>query len=177
MNKEWMTLLQEQNQLGKLMEVNQKTEQYGLSLREEDAKLILKERRQTLKDEKRIELGESITKKIIDEFCDSDFLYQDNYVSTIIKLQEIFFMYKNEMHDEITDEELLHFMKEQFENVCFGDLDYLEGTCLNIFAQAIRAGYRGYKSSQGYGEYGELDEVKRWDYELYLESLKDLCWR
>lgn len=172
-----MTLLQEQNQLGKLMEVNQKTEQYGLSLREEDAKLILKERRQTLKDEKRIELGESITKKIIDEFCDSDFLYQDNYVSTIIKLQEIFFMYKNEMHDEITDEELLHFMKEQFENVCFGDLDYLEGTCLNIFAQAIRAGYRGYKSSQGYGEYGELDEVKRWDYELYLESLKDLCWR
>lgn len=177
MNKEWMTLLQEQNQLGKLMEVNQKTERYGLSLREEDAKLILKERRQTLKDEKRIELGESITKKIIDEFCDSDFLYQDNYVSTIIKLQEIFFMYKNEMHDEITDEELLHFMKEQFENVCFGDLDYLEGTCLNIFAQAIRAGYRGYKSSQGYGEYGELDEVKRWDYELYLESLKDLCWR
>ncbi len=172
-----MTLLQEQNQLGKLMEVNQKTERYGLSLREEDAKLILKERRQTLKDEKRIELGESITKKIIDEFCDSDFLYQDNYVSTIIKLQEIFFMYKNEMHDEITDEELLHFMKEQFENVCFGDLDYLEGTCLNIFAQAIRAGYRGYKSSQGYGEYGELDEVKRWDYELYLESLKDLCWR
>ena len=27
---------------------------------------------------------------------------------------------------EITDDELLHLMKEQFENICFGDLDYLE---------------------------------------------------
>lgn len=176
MNKEWMTLLQEQNQLGKLMEVNQKTERYGLSLREEDAKLILKERRQTLKDEKRIELGESITKKIIDEFCDSDFLYQDNYVSTIIKLQEIFFMYKNEMHDEITDEELLHFMKEQFETVCFGDPGYLEGTCLADFAKAVRAGYSGYRQSDGYGEYKKFDEVTRWDERLYYEVLKDLCW-
>ena len=65
-------------------------------------------------------------------------------------------------------------MREQYENVCFGDLDYLEGTCLNIFAQAVRAGYEGYKESQGYGEYGRLDEVKRWDYELYLQALSQL---
>ncbi len=31
-------------------------------------------------------------------------------------------MYKNEMQDEITDEELLNFMKEQFETVGYGDL-------------------------------------------------------
>lgn len=58
-------------------------------------------------------------------------------------------MYKNEMQDEITDEELLNFMKEQFETVCYGDLDYLEGTCLDIFAQAIRAGYRGISKHKG----------------------------
>ena len=40
------------------------------------------------------------------------------------------------MLDEISDEELLQFMQEQFDSVCFGDLDYLEGTCLEIFAQA-----------------------------------------
>ena len=78
------------------------------------------------------------------------------------------------MEDEITDDELLHLMKEQFELICFGDLDYLEGTCLANFAQAIRAGYDGYKNSDGYGEYSKFDEVERWDYELYLETLKEL---
>ena len=47
------------------------------------------------------------------------------------------------MEDEITDDELLHLMKEQFELLWFGDLDYLEGTCLADFAQAVRAGYEG----------------------------------
>ncbi len=81
------------------------------------------------------------------------------------------------MQDEITDAELLHLMKEQFENICFGDLDYLESTCLANFAEAIRAGYDGYKGSDGYGEYSKFDDVKRWDYELYLKALKELCWR
>ena len=65
-------------------------------------------------------------------------------------------------------------MKEQFETLCFGDLDYLEGTCLSIFSQAIRAGYRGYKTSGGRGEASRFDEVKRWDYDLYMEALSEL---
>lgn len=56
-------------------------------------------------------------------------------------------------------DELLHLMKEQFENICFGDLDYLESTCLANFAEAIRAGYEGYKSSDGYGEYTRIFQV------------------
>lgn len=59
----------------------------------------------------------------------------------------------------------------------FGDFDYLEGTCLDIFAQAVRAGYRGYQQTGGRGEYAEFDEVLRWDRELYLEVLRDLCWK
>ena len=176
MNNEWIVLLQQQNQLDKVIETNSSTAQYGLVLSEQDAQLIMQERNNTLRTQKRVEFGETITTKIIYEFCDSDFIYQDNYVDTIIRLQEIFFLYKNEMSDEITDDELLHFMKEQFEHICFGDLNYLEGTCLSNFAQAIRAGYRGYKSTDGYNEYDQFDEVKRWDYELYFETLKDLCW-
>ena len=78
------------------------------------------------------------------------------------------------MMDEITDDELLHFMKEQFETICYGDLEYLEGTCLMNFATAIRAGYEGFKDSDGYREYSQFDEVKRWDYDLYLETLMEL---
>ena len=169
-----MILLQQKNQLEKVIETNKTTEQFGLVLSEQDAKLILEERKDTLQKQKRVEFGEGIVPKIIYEFCDSDFIDQNNYVDTIIRLQEIFYLYKNEMQDEITDDELLHLMKEQFELICFGDLDYLEGTCLANFAQAIRAGYDGYKNSDGYGEYSKFDEVERWDYELYLETLKEL---
>ena len=176
MNQDWIVLLQQQSQLGKVMETNQKTAPYGLFLSEQDAELLIEEHHHALQEQKRVEFGGGITPKIIYEFCDSDFIDQNNYVDTIIKLQEIFYLYKNEMLDEITDDELLHFMKEQFEEICFGDLDYLEGTCLNNFSQAIRAGYRGHESSQGYGEYEQFDEVKRWDYELYFETLKELCW-
>ena len=165
MEKDWMILLQQKNQLAKVMETNEMSARYGLAV---------SERTQTLRAERRVEFGPGILPRVIEEFCDSDFIDQNNYVDTLIRLQEIFYLYKNEMHDEISDEELLHFMKEQFEEVCFGDLGYLEGTCLRIFAEAVRAGYRGYQASEGYGEYGAFDEVKRWDRELYLEALHDL---
>lgn len=176
MSKDWMVLLQEQDQLATVVKTNETTEQFGLSLTEQDAKLILEERKNSLMEQKRIEFGEGIAAKIIYEFYDSDYIHQSNYVDTIVRLQEIFYLYKNEMQDEITDDELLHLMKEQFENICFGDLDYLESTCLANFAKAIRAGYGGYKGSDGYGEYSKFDDVKRWDYELYLETLRELCW-
>lgn len=177
MGREWMALLQQKNQLEKVIQTNQKTEQFGLVLTQQDAELILEERKNSLMEQKRVEFGEGIATKIIYEFCDSSYIDQNNYVDTILRLQEIFYQYKNEMEDEITDEELLHLMKEQFELICFGDLEYLESTCLANFSQAVRAGYEGYQGTEGYGEYSKFDEVKRWDYELYLEALKDLCWR
>ena len=176
MDQNWLTLLQ-QNQLEKVMETNLTTKRYGLVLSEQDAQLILKERSNALKEQKRVEFGTGIAARIIYEFCDSDYIDQNNYVDTIVRLQEIFYLYKNEMQDEITDDELLHLMKEQFETLCFGDLDYLEGTCLDLFAQAIRVGYGGYIGTDGYGEYSKFDVVQRWDHELYLETLKELCWR
>ena len=177
MGKEWMALLQRQNQLEKVIKTNQATEQFGLVLTQQDAQLILEERKNSLMEQKRVEFGEGIVTKIIYEFCDSSYIDQSNYVETILRLQEIFYLYKNEMQDEITDDELLHLMKEQFELICFGDLEYLESTCLSLFSQAIRRGYDGYKGSDGYGEYSRFDEVTRWDYELYLETLKELLWR
>lgn len=169
-----MILLQQKNQLAKVLETNEMTARYGLVLTQQDAELLAAERSRVLKRERRVEFGPGILPKVIEQFCDSDFIDQNNYVDTLLRLQEIFYLYKNEMQDEISDEELLHFMKEQFEGVCFGDLGYLEGTCLQIFAEAVRAGYRGYQASEGYGEYTELDEVKRWDRDLYLEALYDL---
>ncbi len=170
---DWMLAYQRQEMLTKTLETNEKSERFGLTLTRQDAELLLQERGK----QKRVEFGGGILPQLIDTFCDSDFICQSNYVETLVRLQEIFYLYKNEVQDNLTDDELLHLMKEQFEFLCFGDLDYLEGTCLSNFAQAVRAGYRGYLATDGRGEYSRFDEVQRWDYELYRETLKELCGR
>jgi hypothetical protein len=81
------------------------------------------------------------------------------------------------MLDEITDEELLNFMREQFDDVCYGDLEYLETTCLEIFAEAIRAGYKDYQITQGKGTFSGMDIVQRWDRNVYLQTLREICRR
>lgn len=175
--KNWLEKMTSQFLWKQLQETNQFTEKYGLKISENDAKILIAEKTKVLKMEQRVEFGESVLPKIIYTFCDSAYLTQENYLDTLIRLQEIFFSYKNEMQDEITDEELLHFMKEQFEDICYGDLEYLETTCLELFSEAIRAGYRGYQATEGRGEFSKIDIVQRWDRELYLETLKELCWR
>lgn len=176
--KEWTELLMGgQMQAVQILETNSYTKEYGLTLSNEEAGLLAAERGNVLREQKRVEFGPGILTRIIYEFCDSAYIEQENYVETLVRLQEIFYLFKNEMSDEITDDELLHFMKEQFETICFGDLDYLAGTCLEIFSKAVRAGYRGYRGTDGRNEYGQFDEVKRWDRELYQQALTELCWR
>ena len=172
----WLELANSRTWLKQVEATNQYTEKFGLSLSQEDTQFLLAEMNEILKAQRRVEFGQGILPRIIYVFCDSSFILQCDYVETLIRLQEIFYLYKNEMNDEITDDELLCFMKEQFETVCFGDLGYLEGTCLDIFAQAIRRGYRGYQETQGKGEFEKFDIVERWDKELYLAALRELCW-
>ncbi len=175
--KNWMELMAKQTQMKQVLETVAYTERFGLTLSQKEAELLAEERMLALKKERRVEFGQGILPQIIYAFCDSAYIEQENYCDVLAELQEIFYMYKNEMLDEITDDELLEFMKEQFEGVCFGDLDYLKGTCLDIFAQAVRAGYAGYRKSGGQGEFGQFDIVTRWDKKLYLETLQELCWR
>lgn len=176
-NQNILEIMNQKMWIQEVQDMNQVTEKFGLSLTKEDIEMLITAKSDTLKAERRIEFGESILPKIIFTFCDSSYISQRNYADTLARLQEIFFLYKNEMMDEITDDELLSFMKEQFEEVCFGDLDYLEGTCLEIFAEAIRAGYQGFIQTQGKGEFAKVDIVKRWDKQLYLETLENLFGR
>lgn len=174
---EWMFSLQKREQTEAVLASNQRTGQYGLALTRQDAELLLEARSSVLREQRRIEFGGGILPRMIDIFCDSDFMEQSCYVDTLIRLQEIFYQFKNEMNDEITDDELLCLMREMFEFLCFGDLDYLEGTCLSNFAQAVRAGYNEYQFSRGMGEYLRFDEVQRWDHRLYHNALKERLWR
>lgn len=126
--------------LTRILEVNQETERFGVTLTKQEAKLLLTERKEILKKQERVEFGEGILVKLMKAFCDSPYIWQDNYLETLERLMEIFYFYKNETLDELTDDELLTFMKEEFDGECEGSLDYLEDTCLDRLARGCRRG-------------------------------------
>lgn len=184
MDNIYQLMLQEQQkaELKKIVDSNEKTRAFGLTLSEEQAKELLVSRKNSLADTQRVEFGGSILPKLIHAFCDSQFIEQDNYLMVLTELQEIFYTYKNESMDDLTDDELLDFMRRQFDEVCFGDLDYLKGTCLERFTRAIRSGYRSsyqkrlrdeYSLRKEDNEYTKFSEEATWDYELYKLKLED----
>ena len=174
----WLTAAAQQQQLQKVLDTNKRTEAYGLVLTQQDAENLLAGRKAVLQETQRVELRHSILPVLIETFCSSTYLHPQNYVETLLRLQEIFFYYKNETMDELTDEELLQVMPEQFDGVCYGDLDYLENTCLDIFAQAVRAGYQGRNPKERNLDFSASDIVPRWDRQLYLDALQELMgWR
>ncbi len=173
-------LIQRKNQeqeIAALTACNVKTEEFGLVLTKEEARELVISRNESLKKHKRVEFNTGILEKLIYNFCDSQYILQETYAGTLMELQDIFYLFKNEAEDKLTDDELITFMKEQFENICSGDTDYLADTCLERFAQAIRAGYTGYIGTDGHNEYEKFDEEPRWDKDLYLQVLTELFWR
>ena len=58
-------MLMEKYQVENILRVNEYTEKFGLTLSMEDARVLAKSKNETLKEEQRVELGESILPKII----------------------------------------------------------------------------------------------------------------
>lgn len=123
---------------------NERTVEYGLTLHEEDVKEIIETRNVALEKSGRIEFNGQIINKIIITFCDSPYISQYNYSDTINELVEIFYNYKNETLDYISDDELIEIMKEYFDNYCQGSLELLEGKVLYKIANNIRDGVKDY---------------------------------
>ena len=142
-----------QFQIEKVTDCNQYSQKFGVQLSKKDAMMLLDARKNSLKEQERVEFGGGILPKLIFAFCDSPFIYQDNYVDTLESLQDIFYLYKNESLDELTDDELIGYMKKHFDNDCQGSLEYLEDTCLEDFARSIREGTRGF-----IGKYEDQEE-------------------
>lgn len=168
---------QRRRDLALLAACNETTAGFGLTLSPEEAGELIRRRDESLKKYGRVEFDGGILDRLVYAFCDSPYLNQDNNSEMLGQLQDIFYEFKNETEGQMTDEELLNFMREQFDEVCFGDAGYLEDTCLNRFAAGVRAGYRTYHASDGRQSYEPFSEEARWDSELYLVALRELCWR
>lgn len=142
MDKNYLEIINQKKQLeiSNIKKWNKHTSQYGLLLSDKQIQNILNRRKEVLKETGRVEFRGGIIEKLIKEFCDSQYIDQENYESTLYELLEIFYEYKNETMDLVTDEELIKFMKESFDGVAQGDLEYLAGTVMDKMKENVLRG-------------------------------------
>lgn len=120
-----------QIEIANIKKCNEYTSKHGLILSDNQINNLLERRKDILRETGRIELRGGIIDKLIKAFCDSPYINQENYEEILYELIEIFYKYKNETMDLMTDDELIEFMKKSFDGVCQGDLEYLSGTVMH----------------------------------------------
>ena len=119
---------------------NEITMKYGVTLSDTQIENLINKRLESLKNTGRIEFGDGILKELIEAFCDSPYIIQENYEETLEELQDIFYFFKGEAMDQIADDELIEFMKEYFNGECQGSIEYLSGTNLEELCRNTRYG-------------------------------------
>ncbi len=133
--------LVEKQATNEVMKCNDLTVKFGLVLTETQALALVETRSFALKENGRIEFGGGVIDKIINEFCDSPYLSMHNYEETLHELLEIFYYYKNETLDLMSDDDLVKYMKNAFDGICQGSLELLLGRELYKIARNLRYGY------------------------------------
>ena len=130
----------EKQAVSEVLLCNKITVDYALMLSEEQALELVETRSDSLKNFGRIEFGGGIIEKVILTFADSPYISQYRYAEIINELVEIFYYFKNETLDLMSDDDLISTMKKYFDGVCQGSLDQLKFRELERMAKNIRLG-------------------------------------
>ena len=128
---------------------NERSARFGLQLSERGMLEIARQREQALLEHGRIELSGSVLPALIEGFCDSPYLQQEDYETTLLELLDAFYYFKNECGEQLTDDELIAAMRERYD-AYDGSTDAVIGTSLEAFCRARRLG---------------LDEAEAWEEE------------
>lgn len=121
-----------------LARCNEKTGRFGLRLQPEEMTQLARQRFEVLEQTGRVEFGDGVLEQLIEIFQDSPYLHQGAYAETIGALQALFYHFKNESQDRLTDEILLREMKRIFDGPAGGSLEYLSGAGLEDLCRWVR---------------------------------------
>lgn len=143
----------EKQAVSEIMLCNEAIEEYALVITEDQAMELVETRSYALKNLGRIEFGGGTIEKLILGFAESPYISQHRYAEFVEELIEIFYYYKNETLDLMSDDDLIRYMKKYFDGVCKGSLEQLKYGELNRMARNIRFGY-----SPDFNENNEIKE-------------------
>ncbi len=127
-----------ENAISIIISTNKLSQKHGMVLTEKDALQIIDARNKALKTTGRIEVDLRVINEIIRTFCKSPYINQANYADMICELVEAFYYMKNETGDKIGDDDLIHIMRDYFDNRCFGSIELLTGRELEKLVDEIR---------------------------------------
>lgn len=129
----------EERMLAQWQACNARTARYGLTLSRSAMLEIAEKRERALSEHGRVELGESVLPALIEGFCDSPYLLQEDYAVTLLELLDAFYYFKNECGEQLTDDELIAAMRERYD-AYDGSIDAVIGTSLEALCRARRLG-------------------------------------
>ena len=108
-----------------LQACNEKTEPYGLSLTEEQIRMMMVQHLDALHSAGRIAFDQRPLRDLILGFCSSPYLSRRSYMETLCELLTIFYYVKNETDNRVPDDDLIACMRRAYDTVCGGTLEYL----------------------------------------------------
>jgi hypothetical protein len=106
---------------------NRVSGRFGLTLTPQQMQVLTQRRFRALRDSGRVEFGDGVLEKLVLAFCDSPYLSQGEYEETLAELQDLFYWFKNESEEQLSDDELIGAMKAVFDGRAQGSTDYLAG--------------------------------------------------
>ena len=118
---------------------NERSARFGLRLSERGIQELARQRERALLEHGRVEPGGSALPALIEGFCDSPYLQQEDYEATLLELLDAFYYYKNECGEQLTDDELIAAMRERYD-AYDGSIDAVTGTSLDAFCRVRRLG-------------------------------------
>ena len=122
----------------KILETNSETEQYGLKLSEKEARELVMINNDALKAYGRVEIGESVVKKLALKFSESSYIAPDKFAEILGELTEIFYEAKEEGCDNLADDVIINIMFSFFETKSGGSIDLLRERDMDELCRYIR---------------------------------------
>ena len=145
---------QRERMIEELRGANDISARFGLTLSERGMRELAQARTRALRDHGRVEPGGSAVRSIIEGFCDSPFLLQEDYETTLAELTDAFYYFKNACGDRIADDELIAAMRERYD-AYDGAVDAVIGTTIERLCRARRLGE---DYDEDYDTEDEIDE-------------------
>ncbi len=120
-----------------LTELNGVISEYGLFLSVKQVNELAFAVQKALRESNRIEIGSGIMPVIAEEFSNSVFINQENYVSVLKEIISLFFKVKTAVCDSISDKNLVRLIKDYYENKAFGSVELMSEKDIDILIKFI----------------------------------------
>lgn len=144
----------------------------GIVLSKEQVYELAEARKEILADEEIVEMDKNSLADFIGRCAKSDFAHTGNIMDLTSEIQGIYYRCKNNWGRLLSDSTLKDLIMYGFDNICFGDTEYLE----SVYLEAIRFFIYSQEERWHEGDAYELLESVNSDYYIGFDNISDYAY-